>query len=430
MQLPPSTKKRVLRTVRNEHLLMKDVIFCMSVCIHRDVLGTKSHLVYDKSYRLSQSIPSGAWVFGCHNEEKCIELIMKYLGIDIPDIVDQSHITTFKELGIEMTGVPWHYVLPHKKFQSLVSGVFERCREALESSSSVSYCDILMKEHAFLVGLSRACIDKKKLKSYISAESNPTLLKTLSGFKALDDGACRAVRYNQLSTVTGRLTVESGPQILTLSKKYRDIISSAYEKGKICQIDFVSLEPRVARKLSGNLDSPDIYVDICNNVFKGELSRGEAKLAVLCALYGVSKRRLSNMLKGNLSTSAVIKEINQYFGTYSLSRNLNRQVEKSGKIHNFFGRELSVENKAQHVLISHFLQSTAVDISLLGFRILDSELKKECKSYRGLFIVHDALVIDINEEDYEAMANITSRGVDIDELGNFPLSVEVISRRE
>ncbi len=402
----------------------------MSVCIHKDLLGTKSHLVYDNNYRWVSTIPKDSWVFGCTTERKCIELLMNYLGIDVPAIADTPHVTTFRELNTDITKIPWHYVLPTKKFQQLVGDVLEKCQEALESSSSVPYCGTLIEEHSFLVGLSRARIDKHKLSTYKKAEKNPTILKTLSGFTPFDDGMCRQVKYNQLSTSTGRLTVESGPQILTLSKKYRDIISSSHKNGVICQIDFVSLEPRVARKLSGNLDAPDIYVDICKNVFMGNLSRDEAKLAVLCALYGVSQRRLSNMLKGSLKTSEVLKQINRYFGAYSLSRNLAAQVEKTGIIRNFFGRELQVENRAKHVLISHFLQSTAVDISLLGFKALDASLKLRCKSYRGLFVVHDALVIDIDRDDYDNMTDAVSEGVDIHELGNFPLSVEVISRRE
>ena len=401
----------------------------MAICIHRSILGTVHHLVFNEgNYEWHRDIPPDAYVFGEYYHNSSLDIIMKFLKIDPPMIYDNSHIKTFKELGYQdLSEIPWHHILPARKFYGALQDIIERCQEALESLEDSSYCTILQKEHAFLVGLSRASIDKKRLSMYTAEEGNPTVLKTLSGFRPMDDGMCHQTRYDQLSTATGRLTVTEGPRILTLSKKYRDIIAPSTPAGIICQIDFVSLEPRVARKLSGKADAPDIYIDICKNVFESRLSRDEAKLAVLCALYGVSSRRLSNMLHADLRASSVIRKIHEYFGTFALLRNLNQQVKSTGHISNFFGRELMVENRADHVMLSHFIQSTAVDVALLGFHDLNTKLKERCTSFRGLFVVHDALVVDIDKDDYKDFENVVNEGIDVEELGNFPLSIDVIN---
>ena len=66
----------------------------------------------------------------------------------------------------------------------------------------------------------------------IEEESNPTVLKTLKSFIPDKLGYTQQITYNQHSTSTGRLTVDKGPQILTLAKKYRDIIQSRFEGGQ------------------------------------------------------------------------------------------------------------------------------------------------------------------------------------------------------
>ena len=421
-------KKKVQQKISHEHIHLLDVILCMPICIHQKELGTAAHLICGDEYTWSKNIPEDAWVFGNYHDPRSIDIIMKYLGTELPTLQDDAIVNSFKALGYQtLRDIPWHHVLPQKRFYNEISNIIKECGNALESFESLPYCGILQKEHSFLVGLSRAAIDENKLASYTTKENNPTVLKTLATFRPMQDGLCKKSRYDQLSTSTGRTTISSGPQILTLSKKYRDVIKSSSEGGLICQIDFVSLEPRIARKLSGNPDADDVYVDICNTLFAGKLSRDEAKLAVLCALYGVSSRRLSNMLSGKLKAREVIRSINRYFGTYSLIKNINDQLKSGSTISNFFGRELVVENKADHVLISHFIQSTAVDVALLGFHDIDKELKSACKSYKGLFTIHDALIVDIAKEDYDKMVSIVSSGVDVHELGNFPLSLEVIN---
>ena len=89
-------------------------------------------------------------------------------------------------------------------------------------------------------------VNVSNINSYIKeTTSGPSVISSLRTFLPDDTGQAKKVRYDQIGTTTGRLTVKSGPAILTLPQKYRDVISSRYDQGKVIQIDFVSVEPRV-----------------------------------------------------------------------------------------------------------------------------------------------------------------------------------------
>ena len=102
--------------------------------------------------------------------------------------------------------------------------------------------------------------------------------------------------YDRVSTKTGRLTIKSGPQILTLKREFRSIFSPSSSKSKLFEIDFISLEPRVALNFANVHASNDVYLSFIQN--SGiNISRDAAKLAVLCSLYGAGETRLDALLR-------------------------------------------------------------------------------------------------------------------------------------
>ena len=72
--------------------------------------------------------------------------------------------------------------------------------------------------------------------------SNPTL----NTFDHEPSGLMQPVVYDQMGSITGRLTVSSGPQILTLKREYRSILKPSRRGRRLLMADFVSHEPRVA----------------------------------------------------------------------------------------------------------------------------------------------------------------------------------------
>ena len=353
---------------------------------------------------------------------------MELLGRATPTIGNESHRRTFTAICHgELPQVPWHLILSRDQYRAELYDMIGKAWDALEVFHDNKYGPTYLEMRGLLQGLSRAKINGKLLEVYNTGESNGTLLKTLSTFRPDTAGFADCVVYNQLGTSTGRLVVKNGPHVLTLPKRYRDIMMSRYSSGSVCQVDFVSLEPRIARVISGRPATADIYSSIASTVFSGQLDRDEVKLAVLCALYGVSSRRLQNMLSGKLRASSVIKEIKEYFGVSRLLRGLKSQLKQNGHIENWNGRLLEIDNPSDHILISHFIQSTAVDVAMLGFNSIIDRSRAAGLRFEPTFIIHDALVVDIHSDDLSKFQKIVSSGVDVGELGNFPLELETIT---
>ena len=206
----------------------------------------------------------------------------------------------------------------------------------------------------------------------------------------------------------------------------RDLITSEYDGGEIIQLDFVSLEPRVARFISGNVPEMDVYSSISKELFQGMLSRDQAKLAVLCALYGASARRLQNMLGNDLNSVQVIQGVKKYFGVAKLTNQLTYALKDTGHMTNLFGRKLVPDRLDENVLVNHYIQSTSADVALLGFQNVMNELQDMGTSIKPLFVIHDALILDVSPSCSSKLRALAAKGIDVGGIGSFPLGLEVI----
>ena len=65
-----------------------------------------------------------------------------------------------------------------------------------------------------------------------------------------------------ITSITGRMTITSGPNILTLKRGHRKILRSRYPGGKIVEIDIRAAEPRVVLALVGKKVEGDVYTEI------------------------------------------------------------------------------------------------------------------------------------------------------------------------
>ena len=208
-------------------------------------------------------------------------------------------------------------------------------------------------------------------------------------------------------------------------QKYRNIITSRYKGGKIIQVDFTSLEPRVARLATGLSVENDVYMQLSRELFGSSLTREEVKIAVLCALYGVSRRRLSSMLGDGFNANSIIKEIRGFFGIPELVKELKNQMLVNHKITNHFGRIIEPDKTESNILINHFVQSTSVDAAILGFHSLMSKLSD--KEVVPLFIIHDALVLDVSPESLQGLYEVIKNGISVPTMGNFPVEMSTIN---
>lgn len=403
----------------------------MFVCINKCLLGTKKHLISctksDQTY-WGEDFPQGSWVLGESYDNFRLSEVLQILKKDVTQIFPKKFANSFSSLNLEHTTMPAHMCMPSYVFKQCVQNVVEDAQNALETLESAGYIQTLKTSQKVLLSLTKSFVDEQKIKRYIQeSSSGPSVVSSLRSFIPKSGEFCDPVKYSLSRTVTGRMVVESGPSILTLTAKYRDILRSKYKGGKIVQIDFISLEPRVCRYIAGLDSAKDIYDDISLKIFQKKYERKVVKLAVLCALYGVSTKKLANFLSSESEARRVVKKVRKYFSLAELERKLLNQLMATKKISNFYGRPLQTDVFDSHVLVSHFVQSTSVDVALSGFY----EIIKATgdRNIDPIFLIHDAILFDVDTEGFEFLQSVASQGVDLD-IGHFPTSLEIISTRD
>ena len=229
--------------------------------------------------------------------------------------------------------------------------------------------------------------------------------------------------YNQTSTVTGRLTNYSGcPKILTLPGRCRKIFESRWQRdGELLYVDFKNLEPRVIRKINGKESYSDIYSEISESL-EFEVDRVIIKRGIISTLYG-SLSQIKGLSKDR--SEKVLNVTKEYFDLDAILKKAS-VVNDIGCRSNYYGRPIwNIEETKENKIINNYIQSTAVDIALAYFSEICTKINLElCKP---IFIIHDALVIDVHNDYMNDIINILSKGYNCKKLGHFPVEIEKLS---
>ena len=174
----------------------------------------------------------------------------------------------------------------------------------------------------------------------------------------------------------------------------------------------------------------DVYEYIRREVLNCEVTRDVAKIATISALYGMSARRMSETIKESdiLSTKRILQTIRRYFKIPDLERDLAKQALSEGSISSVYGRVMKIDDESKHILVNRFIQSTAADAALLGFSNMIDRMKDEKIDAFPVFVIHDALLVDVSNCDIDKLRNFTLKSITLPKLvGNFPVSIEIIS---
>ena len=380
----------------------------MKFVIKREVLGIRSDLLYDSgTFRWVSDFPEDAWVFGeGESHIKDVKIIMRSLGQEIPVFpslpIRRAWSTLF---GSNELNIPWREILGSNMFLEHTRSLVDQLRLFLSNNYDGYHMNQFVNNRGLILSLKRPKINLKK---YESAKRD---LKAYAGnyiltqFRPDSNGFCDKIVYNQTGSLTGRLTVASGPNILTLKKKYRNIFESRYEGGKIFQVDLVSLEPRIALAYANKPPPRDIYAYIRDNILSGSVTRQQAKIVTLSCLYGMSHENLRKQLPPGSDISKFRSDVSAYFELPILKKNLKDSYKNQGKIYNIFDREILSETS--HV--NHFLQSSGVDVSLDCFSNMSRELQKSKVVFSPLFFIHDAFFIDVHPHWIEETRDILQK---------------------
>lgn len=344
-------------------------------------------------------------------EEYC-----KVFGKTLPALPAQEHIKMMKTVfpGLchqDILDLPWQDILPKTTrnvlYQNLLNSLEEISKEI--GSDSSYYDEIYLRTKKVFSFLKPAKINGVRLKAHLLNEQNA---RFLSGWHPNRSGFVDVPEYSLCDTLTGRMKVKSGPNLLLLPKDLRNILTSRHgENGSIFFLDFVSLEPRVALVL--NPTTPPIGhlpLDIYSHALKKlklstEISRQTIKQIILPQLYGQSKSIIvSNLEKNKIrQPEEIVEMINDFFGVDAIKKKIVEDYDLTGKkyIRTHYGRHVVPEESSQYAFLNYYIQSSSVDIALLGFLNILERLEKIPGSLdliSPIFFLHDAMVLDVHKK--------------------------------
>ena len=365
-------------------------------CISCKILGThKDLLINDKEQIFVDSVPSNTWYLTGDTKEMsyCFDTLLALLKLELNLKPTFNFINSMNIVAPNVSDIPWRYILPLKQYKQFINSIIEQCKQALKCSSKIkTYCNnMFYTQTKFLNSLHTAKVDLTK-----------TTLQVPQEFIPNDSGYLQQVKYNRFKSRTGRLIVNSGPTILTLKKELKNIITSSFDNGKIFSLDFASLEARILLYEAGRRCEDDLYLSV-SKLLSDQTERNIIKQATLALIYGSGKQLLSQILGfGGKDLDDLMSKIRIIFDVENLTLKIKQQYQNNGFIYNKYGRIVNITDSADHILLNSYIQSTGVDVSLYGF----SEIVKNLILSKPIFVIHDALLIDVHQNEFDLISQI------------------------
>lgn len=389
--------------------------------VHRDVIGSLQHAFYENGkITWIDDIPDTEWVINPSDglSSLCMKTLLKVNGVEIEFIPGSVQQKVYRKLVPTVNVVPWSLCLPPKAYK-------ESVKKFLIAASTLDldltyYNDVYKPFNKLIRKLKPFQVDIKKIRKLFDS-ANDSLSTHLESCLPGSDGLTYPPTYDFFGTRTGRLTVSSGPMVLTLPKEQRNIFLPS-KNSRIVQIDFSSLEPRL---LSALAKLPpiegDLYEDISKICFSKKLTREKMKISILGILYGMSAETLSGHIALSVDECKnILSIVKRHFKIKELLTKIERDT--FGKhTKNFFGRLIEL-NKAS--VLNNFVQSSSIDIVHMGFEKFLSDSEFMSIGFRPMFLIHDALVGEISEDKFNNLKELADKGFYCSHLKFvFPLTI-------
>lgn len=346
---------------------------------------------------------------------------MKLSKVEI-DTTPEKRFVKAMSLVSSGSNVPWQLIMPAKQHKDYTKKIVEGVRKVMPTLCHDYFKGTWVHGNKVLRSLQRSSVSRERYQGLIDEKVGN--VRTVESFEPDQGDIADEIRYNRFGTLTGRLTVEKGPMILTLNRVYRDIMRPS-GKGHIVSIDFSALEVRILLYESGrSCDDEDLYESIAKQINR---ERKQVKGAVISELYGSSKKLLGEALgmEGD-ELNAFVSEVKGYFDTKTIMMNKKLQFMNEGFVTNKYGRIVEVDNPQEHIFVNYYAQSTGCDVTMMGFAKIVSLLAKHAPNVRPLFLLHDAFILDVPEEDMDIVKKIKHVKVKGYEQ-KFPLKLEILS---
>jgi len=395
--------------------------------IDASVLGTQRHIVGDsEGFLWSDSVPRDSWHLTGRLKQsgtaRCLDTLFRLAG-HVTSSVPQKYLTAMGHLVTGSVDFPWQHVIPQDDFRIFFNSLVQETKDVFPKLPFDYYELAWTAGNRVLSSLRPVKIDGSVLDAASSTAGQNA--PALESFRPKKSGFAHPVVYDRFATRTGRLTVVEGPNILVLKKTCRNMLRSSFEGGAVYSLDFRALEARIVLAEAGRSSAAeDMYDEVAQKLFGGRVTRDAVKVAVLAELYGISRSSLKTKLGvGDKEVDSFITAIRSHFKTDQLKIRLKEELTSTGKIRNRFGRPLGVPAGQDNLLINTYAQSSGVDVSLLGFDTILKTLGTE--GVRPLFVLHDALILDVSSERLKDVETLDSVAVPTYD-GSFPLKLETL----
>jgi hypothetical protein len=363
-------------------------------------------MVYDGEYSWSDSIPRDAWhLSGRPKPSRCLDTLLRIDHLQLPSPPSSQVAAMATVMSDPSTPVPWHHILPRSDYRKFFKNTMEVITSNLDELSYDYYESTWGAGSRLLASLRGSKVD---LPAW-AALSEAGGISGLESFKPGRTGYAAVPTYDRFATRTGRLTITSGPNLLILRKDARSILRSVFPDGIICSLDFRALEARIVLAETGRVPADgDMYDSISQELFDGEVDRSIVKTAVLGELYGAGRASLAARLRvPDDKLDTFVSRIRDHFGIEELADRLRKRLNAEGKVRSKFGRPHLVDDDARDaILVNTFAQSTGVDVSLQGFDTILQMLGPD--GIRPLFVLHDAIILDVRGDRVSDVKNCTS----------------------
>ncbi len=378
------------------------------LCIDSALLGTQRHLVVcgDNDVAWSDVVPSNTWWLNgrCKDDSDwCADTVCKLAGVTLVNCRPHANALS-TVLPRDFAGqIPWRWAIPRRIHEGWVKQLIDQVQVVLTSQFANYYETVWRSGNAVLQSLTRAHVDVSRWQQLLLARLGN--VPAVQSFKPDGHGYAPAVVYDRFATLTGRLTVARGPQILTLKRGHRDLLTSRYGTGgTVCMFDFAALEARVLLyEAGGDCDHVDLYKSLADEL---NVSRQVVKSIVLGRLYGLGIKHITGVNGTGLRT--ILQYIDHNFGLPKLLKQIKAEFVDTGHITNKYGRQIVVDQPLDHVLINYWAQSTGVDVTMLGFHRIVEQLRQCAPRTVPLFVLHDAILLDVHNDDLPAVKQINS----------------------
>lgn len=370
-------------------------------------------LQQDESCILTDRIDETTWCWSNADVKNSLRHISLATSTKITSVPSKAHATAWELLGVTP---PWAQSLPPHVFKAWLQKFTRELLELRDRWADSYYGREFQVQQRLLQKLQQPFIDASAIKKIDDDR--------IRAFEPSAQGLAPKTRYDIWSSVTGRMSIESGPNILTLDKKYRHIFKSRFADGEIVQIDFSSLEPNTFLAMQGKSFESDAYAWVASQI-DITVPREVLKVAVMSALYGMSPSNFAKKFADIPDANELLFQVRDAFGFDKMTKHYREQMDAEGHITNHFGRIIKCDKTSP--LVAHAVQSTAVDIVCQGFTTLLDEFELDSIDAVPLYLIHDALMLDVTPDAKERIKARLNSGVHIVSLGcTMPLKLKTI----